>query len=485
MNRRFACPFPLRLPRRLPFTGPLSRGCTYPAALAVLGGFLAPLHAAERYWITPAGGSFNSTANWSSTDGGGGGFSVPGAIDVTNFTLNSAYTVTFTAAPTTSQLVVDSGNVTFALGGLNYTVTNSSGMFIGNAPGQTGRLTVREGILRTDTAGDNVHVGAIAGGTGFLTIGADASLGTAGLRPNLFVGGPGTGTLSVTDNGHVYGAILSLANVFGTAGTLSVAGPSAVVDIQGTTTIGESGAGTVSVTSGGTLVTPGVILAIETGGDGTATVSGIGSSWTMGSSTTIGSNGDGALTVSNGGLVTSASTVALGTQPTGAGGATVTGTGSQWNITGIQTIATSGTGAMTISNGGGVSASAGVVGANAGAAGLRTGKRASLGMEPEHHAQRGPQWQRGIAGIRGRSGHGGGREPRARVRQWQRRGHHHRGWLQTAEHGGSNYCHRRHRDAPCDQRRGSLHLLQSAPEHRRRPARLRRRQHLRGGRIHE
>ena len=77
---------------------------TVPAAAAGLLCLAPALHAADRFWIGTAGGAFGSTGNWSATDGGSGGASVPGAADVANFTLNNTYTVTFGAAVTLNAL---------------------------------------------------------------------------------------------------------------------------------------------------------------------------------------------------------------------------------------------------------------------------------------------------------------------------------------------------------------------------------------------
>src|SRR5688572_25732536 len=99
------------------------------AAAALI--FTPSLHAADRFWIDPAGGTFNLTTDWSATDGGAGGASVPGAVDTANFTLNSTYTVFINANATNLSLEVENGTVTFDIAG-TYTATSSSAVLIGN-----------------------------------------------------------------------------------------------------------------------------------------------------------------------------------------------------------------------------------------------------------------------------------------------------------------------------------------------------------------
>ena len=328
------------------------------AAIAALLCLAPSLHAASRFWITPTGGTFGTSANWSATDGGAGGASVPGAADFANFTLNSTYTVTFAAGVTNLNLAVQIGTVTFDLGGLTYTLTSTTGVDVGFVAGQTGRLTVRDGILGVDTDGDNVDIGSSAGSTGFLTVTTGGRIGNGTIRPDLFVGSSGTGTLTVNDNGRIDGTTVVLGDVSGGTGTATITGPNAVMTNLGMT-LGNGGAGTVSVTSGGTLTTTGAaVMGSQLGADGTATVSGAGSLWTMSGASTIGNAGDGTLTVSSGGLVSSTVAVTLGSAATGFGTVTVTGANSRWNLAGGQTIGSSGLGVMTVSSGGQVASSA-------------------------------------------------------------------------------------------------------------------------------
>ena len=369
---------------------PLSPLATRIAAAAALLCLAPSLHAASRFWINTSGGAFGATVNWSATDGGAGGATVPGAADVANFTLANTYITTFSAAVTNTFLDIEDGNVTFDLNANTYSLTSLVAVTVGSTSGQTGRLTVKDGILGVDTVGDGVYLGFVEGSTGFLTISTGGQLGTAALRPSIRVasngGVPSTATLTVNDTGRIEAGILDIAGALGATGTVTITGPNASADLNSTTTIGSAGSGTLSVTSGGTLTNGSTVtLGNALAADGTATVSGAGSSWTISGATTIGNSGDGTLTISSGGLISSAATT-LGNGATGFGTATVTGANSRWNLSGGHTIGPSGLGVMTISSAGQVvSSSFANLGLSAGGEGRVTvtgvGSRWTLGTQ--------------------------------------------------------------------------------------------------------
>jgi T5SS/PEP-CTERM-associated repeat protein len=334
------------------------------SVLALLAGFVtSPLLAQERFWINSLGGSFNSTSNWSETDGGPGGASVPGSGDNARFTLDSTYTVTDGGALISSLRVAD-GNVTFDLN--NTTLTAIFDNLIGSSPGQTGRLTVREGTFSVDSNGDDVQVGGADGSTGFLTVTTGGRIGDGTARPDVFVGYFGTGTLTVNDNGRIDGNTFAVGtNTAESLGTATITGPNAVANFSGDTHVGVRGAGTVSVTSGGDLTSSSnVVVGDDLGGLGAVVVSGIGSSWTISEYTTIGDAGDGTLTISSGGVVSSVGgdPVTLGSSATGIGTVTVTGAGSALTSTFSFAVGGAGHGALNVRSGGFVSAGDMVIG---------------------------------------------------------------------------------------------------------------------------
>src|SRR6185436_1259216 len=174
---------------------------------AVLLAASSVVNAAYRFWVIPTGGSFGApgvvSPSWSTTAGGAGGATVPGAADTANFTLNSTYDITFFTGLSNQFLDVRNGNVTFALGGTTYTLTDAHAMTIAGVAAQTARLTVLDGILGSDGPA-NALIGEVDGSTGFLTIGGNGQLGTAAARVNPWVGYNGTGTFTVQSNGQVF-----------------------------------------------------------------------------------------------------------------------------------------------------------------------------------------------------------------------------------------------------------------------------------------
>jgi outer membrane autotransporter protein len=105
-------------------------------------------------------------------------------------------------------------------------------------------------------------------------------------------------------------------------------------------------------------------LGSGTGSVGTVTVDGAGSTWTANNANLfVGVSGTGTLTISNGGAVSSA-TGYLGYNGDGTGTVTVTGAGSAWTNSGSLYVGDTGNGTLTISNGGTVSNTDGHVGNN-------------------------------------------------------------------------------------------------------------------------
>lgn len=64
---------------------------------------------ANRYWIRGTAGSWNDTANWSTSSGGAGGASVPGSGDAAIFDANGAGNCTLDISITVQSLTVGSG----------------------------------------------------------------------------------------------------------------------------------------------------------------------------------------------------------------------------------------------------------------------------------------------------------------------------------------------------------------------------------------
>ena len=120
--------------------------------------------------------------------------------------------------------------------------------------------------------------------------------------------------------------------------------------------VGYNGIGTLTVSDGGTVSSANAsFIGRNLTSTGTATVTGTGSSWISDSYFIIGRYGTGTLTISDGGTVSSANTTTIANSSTSNGTATVTGTGSSWISDNYFYVGASGTGALTISDGGTVS----------------------------------------------------------------------------------------------------------------------------------
>jgi len=323
------------------------------ATASIALGSAVPARGQNRFWITNAGGDFSSSANWSTTAGGAGGATPPGAAEVANFMLSRLYTVSFAANVTNTGLLVGNDSVTFDLNGNVYTITGATGTRIGTAAVQTSRLTIKDGTLGVDTAGDRISVGAAATASGFLTITTGGRLGNGISDADVFVGESGTGTLTVEDNGRADVGFLNLGQVAGATGTVTISGPNAVVDTSKFVSVGLHGTGTLNIQNSGTMSTVDYVrIGTVLGSSGTVTISGFESTWTQANWLTIGDAGSGSITVQAAAAMSTANAVSIGYQATGVGTAIVTGADSKWDMASAMEIGGSGHGYFAISGGG-------------------------------------------------------------------------------------------------------------------------------------
>jgi outer membrane autotransporter protein len=199
------------------------------------------------------------------------------------------------------------------------------------------------------------------------------------LARNLSVGSNGTGTLSIQTGIRTAG---TLADSFGTVGnlgglgTVTVAGAGSTWSNAGSVVVGGTGTGTLTIQDGGTVNSGGGgSIGLAAGSTGTVTVTGPGSTWnnSPGGGLNIGSFGIGTLTIENGGSVINATPAAanIGNGGGSQGTVTVTGPGSTWSNRLGAIIGLSGTGTLTIANGGIVTGPI-FIAANAGAIGTLT-----------------------------------------------------------------------------------------------------------------
>ncbi len=375
--------------------------------LAVFVASARHVRADSIFWNNADGGAFNVGSNW---QGGG----IPGPLDVAVFNLASAsgYAVLFDGDVLNDGLRVPRDIVSFHLGGFTYTLTST--LTVGDQ--STGALEVRGGTLATDS---HVTLGGPQGAIGALTVtGTDSGA----LFEGFWVGDLGDGTLVVEDGGSLVSGGTLLGRVAGAVGRITIDGEGSTWTNTDFVAIGENGDGVLEVRSGGgvdvavvcvigawpgssgdvlvtgsnSMLSAGPLgigarshgtLTIDgggavssawsqiggaTGGTGTVVVRGPVSRWTNTDFLDVGLNGEGTLRLEDGGSLTSAH-VSLGNNVERLlSETTVTGSGSNLNVTGSLWIGNVGLGALLTEDGGSVAAQDAVVGSQPGSAGSAT-----------------------------------------------------------------------------------------------------------------
>ena len=234
-------------------------------------------------------------------------------------------------------------------------MSGGNGLLVGNTTGLTGRLTILNGKMIGD-----MTLGGVTASTGFFTIGADALFDAQ--NNSIAVGNSGNGTLTVVDRGRYTGnANLLVGNLNGSNGSVIVSGyESSINNNSGGITIGSLGVGSMTVTDQATVSGAVVSLGDTASGSGSLTISGAGSMFTNNGNFNVGNLGLGDLLVSDGGtLTTTASRLAAAASSTGT--AKITGAGSTWNASSLAiggVLGTNaGTGTLRINDGGAVNVS--------------------------------------------------------------------------------------------------------------------------------
>ena len=129
-------------------------------------------------WTNAAGGTWSTSSNWSPT-------AVPSGIARFDLQSVSGYTVTLAAPASVTHLYVQTDKPSINLN--NQTLAVSTTLCVGQAPGESGQLSLTSGAVNAG----NVYIGGsatAAGGTGVVNINAGATLSA-------------TGTLKVWDTG--------------------------------------------------------------------------------------------------------------------------------------------------------------------------------------------------------------------------------------------------------------------------------------------
>ena len=174
---------------------------------------------------------------------------------------------------------------------------------------------------------------------------------------------PYFGSLNISDGGRVSDSIAYIGVLGGSVGNVTVSGTGSQWNTSASDQfyIGDYGQGTLTISNGGAVNSNGAYLAFQPGSTGNVLISGSGSQWNISGTLNVGLYGQGTLTIQNGGVVNS-SDAGIGGYGTGSSGVvTVSGTGSEWNVGSLFVgDASYGQGTLNIRNGGTVNTDEGV-----------------------------------------------------------------------------------------------------------------------------
>ena len=197
--------------------------------------------------------------------------------------------------------------------------------------------------------------------------------GTGAIAQNLAVGQSGAGLLTIRIGGTLTNSFGVIGNLPGSTGTVIVTDPGSNWSNAGSIVTGGLGTGTFIIQNGGTVNSGGGSVGLSAGSTGTVTVTDAGSRWINGPSNglNIGSFGTGTLTITNGGSVIDITPIItnIGNGAGSQGTVRVAGAGSLWSDVAGFRIGNSGTGTLTIAEGGLVTAPIVVIATNAGSMG--------------------------------------------------------------------------------------------------------------------
>ncbi|MDH2348942.1 autotransporter domain-containing protein [Bradyrhizobium sp. SSUT77] len=305
------------------------------------------------------GGTLGQAAGSSGTvtvDGAGSSWTTPAFLFVG---VGGAGTMTISNG---GVVITNDGTLGVAAGGTGVvTVTGASstwattgGINVANAG--SGSLAISNGGAVSSVGGT---VGALANSTGTVTVTGIGSSWSTGAG-NLIIGQYGTGSLLVSNGGAVNDMNGDLGQFAGASGSATVNGTGSIWT-NNFLGIGDAGNGTLTISNAGKITnTIGVIGAVA-GSVGHVTVDGVGSTWTNSLNLVVGGVGTGSLAISNGATALGGSGIAqIGAGVGGIGAVIVDGSGSSLSNGGGIHVGDAGTGSLSISNGGNVTALSGL-----------------------------------------------------------------------------------------------------------------------------
>ncbi|MFN8335505.1 MAG: hypothetical protein U0U09_10280 [Cyclobacteriaceae bacterium] len=178
--------------------------------VSVITGFTGSLFGQNRFWVAASTSNWNNSANWSTTSGGAGGASVPGATEVAIFNANGLGNCNLDIAPTVAGITVNGYTGTINFQGNNLTTTGTNQFTTGTlTPGTTASLILNT-TTNTTFSGTTVSVN-VSGSTGRLFFNGSTFNGTVNVTKtdnngdfssgnNVF---NGTTTLTNTGDGYI------------------------------------------------------------------------------------------------------------------------------------------------------------------------------------------------------------------------------------------------------------------------------------------
>jgi fibronectin-binding autotransporter adhesin len=274
------------------------------------------------------------------------------------------------------------GNTLYAGGSGTAQVVSNGDLFstqsiIVGENGDSGALTINTG--GTVEAGQQLFLGSTAtlasGGTLITSTGSTTVGSTTVETGNGVINVGAGGVLKIDGTGVASGTpSLVIGSGAGSSGALNVSGAGATVNNNaGGFDVGGVGLGSLAIQSGGTVITSpgttvglvGADIASGTGSDGSnVSVTGNGSDWQITGSLLVGDAAAGSLAITAGGTVT-ADSGDIGVQSGASGNVSVIGTGSALTYAGQLTIGDNASAELSILNGATVNANNADIGLNA------------------------------------------------------------------------------------------------------------------------
>ena len=313
------------------------------AAIPVLAG------GSESNWIAGAGGDFHNPANW---DG-----PVPDSTVTAIFDIANTYTVTFDVNAFSDRVLLGNGNVTYNLGGFNYSLINpiatTPSIVVGDLAKGFAQLTIINGSLNAKFT--NIGEVAEASGSLFVTNGSDL-INEFHLR----VGHNGDGVFNLSNSSTASSFVTTIGIQNGVTGSATVAGFGSELSADSALIVALEGIGNLSILDGATATAGNVVIGEQLNSNGSVSVAGFGSTLTVDGPFDVGQTGTGLLEISAGGHVVANSFVTVGTflEPIqdpilgGVGEIIVDGDGSLLQVQGDLYIGFIAYGRWTLSSGG-------------------------------------------------------------------------------------------------------------------------------------